>query len=328
MAQELSDKIRAAAQAKGVDPEVALRIARAESAMSPAAQAKTSSAGGLFQVVDSTWKEFGGKPGKKFDPDENIRVGTDIIAKNTQTLRSFLNRDPRPAEIYAAHYFGPSGAKNFLSADPNTPIVDILGKAAVKANPNLQGKNVGQVLSQLETKMGGKPAPAPSVSRETSAPPARQPLPPSLPPMAGGSMKEQVAGLGPGYQAALALSFLSDTDEKEDRDVEKEPGIAEQWLAQQPARPAALAEFSNLSIKSPFAEPQQQQPAQMFNKGGEVEPLTPEEIEAASKPAFLTPKSGIGRKISTKPGELEAAALQGVSEAPYLLAGEIGRAHV
>jgi hypothetical protein len=64
-----------------------------------------------------------------------------------------------------------------------------------------------------------------------------------------------------------------------------------------------------------------QQPVQMFNKGGEVEPLTPEEIEAASKPAFLTPKSGIGRRISTKPGELEAAALQGVSEYPYLLAG-------
>jgi hypothetical protein len=320
MAQELSDKIRAAAQAKGIDPDIALRIARAESAMSPAAQAKTSTAGGLFQVVDKTWKEFGGKPGKKLDADENIRVGTDIIAKNSQMLKSFLQRDPQPAEIYAAHYFGPSGAKSFLSADPSTPIVDILGKAAVKANPNLQGKTAGQVRAQLETKMGQTPK-QPDVSRETSAPPARQPLPPSLPPMAGGSMKEQVAGLGPGYQAALALSFLSDTDEKEDRDVEKEPGIAEKWLAQTATRPAVMAEFSDLSIKSPFAAMEPQQPVQMFNKGGEVEPLTPEEIEAASKPAFLTPKSGIGRKISTKPGELEAAALQGVSEAPYLLAG-------
>jgi hypothetical protein len=327
MSQELSDKIRAAAQAKGIDPDTALRIARAESSMSPAAQAKTSSAGGLFQVVDKTWKEFGGKPGKKLDADENIRVGTDIIAKNAQTLKGFLNRDPRPAEIYAAHYFGPSGAKSFLSADPATPIVDILGKAAVKANPNLQGKNVGQVLAQLETKMGGKPAA--NVSRETPEPAPSKALPPSLPPMAAAGaatvaaapMKEQVASLGPGYQAALALSFLADTDEKEDRDVEKEPGIAEKWLAQTASRPAAMAQFADLKIRSPFAEPEQQQPVQMFNKGGEVEPLTPEEIEAASKPAFLTPKSGIGRKISTKPGELEAAALQGVSEAPYLLAG-------
>jgi hypothetical protein len=103
--------------------------------------------------------------------------------------------------------------------------------------------------------------------------------------------------------------------------VEKEPGIAEKWLAQTATRPAALAQFADLSIKSPFAAMEPEQPVQMFNKGGEVEPLTPEEIEAASKPAFLTPKSGIGRKISTKTGELEGAALQGVSETPYNLLG-------
>ena len=50
-------------------------------------------------------------------------------------------------------------------------------------------------------------------------------------------------------------------------------------------------------------------------------PLTAEEIEAASKPAFLTPKSGIGRKISTKPGQIEGAVAQGVSETPYNLVG-------
>jgi hypothetical protein len=291
MAQELSDKIRAAAQAKGIDPDIALRIARAESSLKPTAQAGTSSAGGLFQVVDKTWKEFGGKPGKKLDADENIRVGTDIIAKNAQTLKSFLNRDPRPAEIYAAHYFGPSGAKSFLSADPATPIVDILGKAAVKANPNLQGKNVGQVLAQLETKMGGKPA---NVSRETPEPAPSKALPASLPPMAAAGaatvaaapMKQQVASLGPGYQAALALSFLADTDEKEDRDVEKEPGIAEQWLAQTATRPAVMAQFADLSIKSPFAE--QEQP-QMLADGGEVGRLTPQQIERlAEKNVKLT----------------------------------------
>ncbi|CAB4154988.1 hypothetical protein UFOVP652_56 [uncultured Caudovirales phage] len=45
------------------------------------------------------------------------------------------------------------------------------------------------------------------------------------------------------------------------------------------------------------------------------------ELDAASKPAFVTPKSGKGRKSSTKPGDLEAAALQGVSEMPYNLLG-------
>lgn len=294
MAQELIDKIRAAAQAKGIDPEVALRIARAESAVNPGAQAKTSSAGGLFQVVDKTWKEFGGKPGKRFDPDENIRVGTDIIAKNTQTLKGFLNRDPRPAEVYAAHYFGPTGAKSFLTAEPGTPMESLFSKDVIKANPNLKGKTSDQVMATLEKKMGGAPA-APVVSRET--PPApREALPPSLPPMAAAAtatvaaaptptptqapMKEQVANLGPGYQAALALSFLADTDEKEDRDIDREPGIAEKWLAEQPSRPTALAGFSDISIKSPFAAMEPQQPVQMFNDGGEVESTASKVLKA------------------------------------------------
>lgn len=49
--------------------------------------------------------------------------------------------------------------------------------------------------------------------------------------------------------------------------------------------------------------------------------VSQEELDAASKPAFVTPKSGKGRKSSSKPGELEAAALQGVSETPYNLMG-------
>ena len=273
MAQELIDKIRAAAQAKGIDPETALRIARAESALTTSAKAGTSSAGGLFQVVDKTWKEFGGAPGKKFDPDENIRVGTDIIAKNSQTLKAFLQRDPRPAEVYAAHYFGPSGAKTFLSAEPGTPMESLFSEQVIKANPNLKGKTSDQVMATLEKKMGGKPA-APVVSRETSAPVAREPLPPSLPPMAAApapAPADRMAALGPSYQAALALSFLADTDEKEDRDIDREPGIAEKWLAEQSTSPSVTAQFADVSIKSPFAQPQQ---PKMLAGGGMVQHMS------------------------------------------------------
>ena len=298
MSQDLAEKIRAAAQAKNIDPEVALAIARAESSLRPSAQAGTSSAGGLFQVVDKTWREFGGNPKKKLDADENIRVGTDIIAKNTQTLKSFLNRDPRPAEVYAAHYFGPSGAKSFLSADPATPIVDILGKQAVAANPNLKGKTAGQVLAQLEKKMGG--APAQTQARTQSPAPVEQvaPAPARAAGEPGGRLvsaapaanvsRETVANLGPGYQAALALSFLADTDEKEDRDIDREPGVAEKWLAEstQASRPAALAGFSDISIKSPFAALEPKQP-QMFNEGGEVEESTAAKILKAAVPMDL-----------------------------------------
>ena len=80
-----------------------------------------------------------------------------------------------------------------------------------------------------------------------------------------------VPGLGAGYQAALALSFLADTDEKEDRDIDREPGIAEKWLAQQSTPSTTLADLSTTSIKSPFApEPQ---PTAMMAHGGEVQHL-------------------------------------------------------
>jgi hypothetical protein len=59
-----------------------------------------------------------------------------------------------------------------------------------------------------------------------------------------------------------------------------------------------------------------------YKDGGAVEP-TPEELEAASRPAFRTSKSGIGRNISTKPGEIDSAIIQGLSETPYNVVGTI-----
>lgn len=73
----------------------------------------------------------------------------------------------------------------------------------------------------------------------------------------------------------------------------------------------------NLSIGSHFAE------------GGDVSretPLTDEEIAAASQPAFMTPKSGIGRKAgpisqALNSGEAYPAMVRGASEVPYDVLG-------
>ena len=67
MAQDLIDKIREQAQARGLDPEIAVRIAQAESSLDPSAKAKTSSAQGLFSggrqyleaVRGQAWEEGG-----------------------------------------------------------------------------------------------------------------------------------------------------------------------------------------------------------------------------------------------------------------------------
>jgi hypothetical protein len=228
MAQDLIEKIRAAAQAKGVDPEVAVSIARAESGLDPNAKAKSSTASGLFQILNSTWSGNKGAPGKQFNADENIRVGTDIISQNVNSLKKFLGRDPSPKEVYAAHYFGATGAQKFLTAAPDTPAKQLFSEKVLAANPNLQGKTAAQISAQLEGKLK---IPASNVPRETMAKKDREPLPPSLPPMAEAAPEKAtvMASAGKGmpdiksmpasYQAAFALAALADA---KDEDGEKE----------------------------------------------------------------------------------------------------------
>ena len=59
--------IRRASNATGVDAEFLIKTARRESAMNPAAKARTSSAAGLFQFIEQTWlgtvKAHGAKHG-------------------------------------------------------------------------------------------------------------------------------------------------------------------------------------------------------------------------------------------------------------------------
>lgn len=57
------------------------------------------------------------------------------------------------------------------------------------------------------------------------------------------------------------------------------------------------------------------------SKEGEVAEPTEAELEAASRPAFVTPKSGLNRRQSITAGQANDALVQGISEMPYNLAG-------
>ena len=78
--QEIQNKIRAAATSAGIDPDIALSIANAESVFSNAVKNTRSSARGLFQIVDDTWDRFGGDSKLRNDIDENIRVGDQAVS--------------------------------------------------------------------------------------------------------------------------------------------------------------------------------------------------------------------------------------------------------
>ena len=216
---------------------------------------------GEMQVMPKTIKNpgFGVTPAKSSSPDEIARVGVDYLQAMKQKYG-----DTEKALI--AYNWGPGSTDKWLASGADPKKLPAETRTYVERVKGFLGKDV---------------------PRETMAKKEREPLPASLPPMAQADIKTpsvkpeaaaRVASLGPGYQAALALSFLAETDDEEDRKMT----ITQEYLAkaqedeeEQAAAVAArtrqanvFADLSNTTIRSPFAEPQQ--PVRMKD-GGDVE---------------------------------------------------------
>ena len=73
----IEEKIRAVF---GKDGDMAVKVAFCESSLNPLVTHKTSSAKGLFQIIDPTWKHFD-CVGSPFNPDDNIRCAKKIFDK-------------------------------------------------------------------------------------------------------------------------------------------------------------------------------------------------------------------------------------------------------
>ena len=135
----------------------------------PAARSATSSAMGNFQFINSTWLDTV----KKNRPDiANGRSDEDLLAlrsdpKLSREMAGYLLNENEsalkaqgiettPGNLYLAHFLGAGAAAKVLKADKDTPVADIVGADAVKANQSiLGGKTVGSVVGWAERKMGG-----------------------------------------------------------------------------------------------------------------------------------------------------------------------------
>jgi hypothetical protein len=138
-----------ASMATGIPVDMLARIGAVESGLRPDAKAGTSSAGGIFQFIDSTWNSMLGKFGpkygfgfgtNKFDPRANILLGAEYIKSNYDYLKGVLSRDPSAGDLYMAHFLGPGMAAKFLSAmyqNPSLPAVGVIGQKAADANKNI-----------------------------------------------------------------------------------------------------------------------------------------------------------------------------------------------
>jgi len=102
-----------------------------ESGGDPNAKNDSSSAGGLFQQIDSNAAAYGVTD--RFDPMQSTEGAVAFAQDNTVYLAGKLGREPTGGELYLAHQQGPAGAARLLS-NPDTLAVDIVGEKAVKLN--------------------------------------------------------------------------------------------------------------------------------------------------------------------------------------------------
>ncbi len=160
--------IQKAAKATGVNFTYLMEKAAVESSFDTNAKARTSSATGLFQFIESTWlkmvKEHGSKYGlEKYadkisddgrvsdgktrkailnlrkDPEISAYMAAEFATDNYNTLKDRVGGHVGSTELYMAHFLGANGASGFLNAmkkSPNMTAADLFPEAA-RSNRNV-----------------------------------------------------------------------------------------------------------------------------------------------------------------------------------------------
>lgn len=187
----VSGALKKASASTGVDFNYLYRVAMRESAMDPAAKAKTSSAAGLFQFIEETWltsmKKYGAAHGlahvaadistgadgrprvadaarrkeildMRFDPEIAAALAGELARENRKALEASLGRAVDGAELYAAHFLGATGATKLLTAKAEESAARLL-PAAAKANQRVfydgaRARTVAEVIEGFRKTIG------------------------------------------------------------------------------------------------------------------------------------------------------------------------------
>ena len=171
-----------AARATETDPVLLMAIADKESSFSTEVKARTSSATGLFQFIESTWlrvvRQLGEKHGLEkearaitwvndelvIDPAERARIldlrrepylsallAAEMLKRDRARIAQAIGRDLSDSETYLAHFLGPDDAERFMAKvvdEPKSTAAKLLPKPA-RANKTIFFAGAGRKLKKL-----------------------------------------------------------------------------------------------------------------------------------------------------------------------------------
>ena len=162
------------------------RLMQAESGGRQFAKNPASSALGPFQFISSTFLDVlqrylpQAAEGKSDAEILALRVDPQIardaaLAYTRANAAFMLERGivSQPSHLRLAFLVGPSGAVNVIAAKPETPVADLLSKAALEANPFLSAMTAAQLIERAEREAAGLealPARAASEKQASAAP--------------------------------------------------------------------------------------------------------------------------------------------------------------
>lgn len=125
-AADVSRRVGAEADRAGVDRGLALTTAWIESRFGTAKDPTVSTAKGVFQFLDQSWKAAGGTDADRSDVGRQIELGVGSLKATGAALARDLGRTAAPWEVYLTHQQGAAGGPALLKADANAPAVAVL----------------------------------------------------------------------------------------------------------------------------------------------------------------------------------------------------------
>lgn len=185
IASRIEQAFQTASTTTGTSFDYLVKTAQRESSFNPVAKARTSSATGLFQFIESTWletlKEAGPQHGLgkysdaiertrggkyrvsdpamrqeildlRKDPEVSSLMAGALTQKNAAHLTNKLGRNPTEGELYMAHFLGATGASRLISAAESNgdARADGMFSAQARANKAIFYNRNGSARSMAE----------------------------------------------------------------------------------------------------------------------------------------------------------------------------------